>query len=151
MHTRALGLFLAVAFASLSALHVFWAAGGRWGAAVAIPRRALGGAVSDRPAFTPRPAGTLLVALGLAAAAALVLAQAGALSLPLGARWIKGGTLALGVLFLLRAVGDFRYVGVFKSVRGTDFARYDTFLFIPLCVLLGGGAVWLALSRRVAT
>src|SRR4051812_11433869 len=148
MTQRGIGLLLATLFAALSAVHVFWAAGGRWGASAAIPRRVQAG-LSDRPLFTPRPAGTLAVAVGLALAAALVLAQAGRISLPIGPRWIKGGTLLLGILFVLRAVGDFRYLGLFKTVRGSEFARFDTMLYVPLCLLLGAGALWLALSRRV--
>jgi hypothetical protein len=147
--SRALGLLLAVVFAALCALHVFWAAGGRWGASVAIPRRAVAAGARPGPSlFRPRSGGTLLVAVALAIAAATVLAQAGWLSLPFSLAWIRRATLALGALFLLRAVGDFRYVGLFKSIRDTGFARYDTFLFVPLCLLLGGGALWLGAAGR---
>lgn len=150
MTARTLGLLLAVVFAALSALHVFWAAGGRWGAAVAVPRRASPSDVkaADRPLFTPRPAGTLLVALLLAAAAGLVLAQGGTVRLPLGAALLRNATLLLGAVLVARAVGDFRYVGLFKSVRSSDFARYDTLFFTPLCLALGAGALWLGWARR---
>jgi hypothetical protein len=42
----------------------------------------------------------------------------------------------IAALFLLRAIGDFKYVGFFKSVSQTDFARLDSLLFTPLCLLI---------------
>ncbi|NRF91294.1 DUF3995 domain-containing protein [Paenibacillus frigoriresistens] len=33
-------------------------------------------------------------------------------------------------------MGDFKYVGLFKRVKQTRFATYDTFLFTPLCLWL---------------
>lgn len=35
---------------------------------------------------------------------------------------------------LARAVGDFRLVGFFKKVKGSEFALMDTLLYSPLCV-----------------
>ena len=61
---RILAAGLIAIFVALSALHVFWAAGGRAGGAVAIPRH------GGEALFTPSPLGTLAVAVALAAAAA---------------------------------------------------------------------------------
>ncbi|WP_268893745.1 DUF3995 domain-containing protein [Paenibacillus puerhi] len=33
-------------------------------------------------------------------------------------------------------MGDFRYVGMFKRVRGSRFARHDNYVFTPLCFWL---------------
>ena len=46
----------------------------------------------------------------------------------------------------LRAVGDFRMVGFWKTVRDTPFARWDTRLFSPLCVAI---AALVALADRL--
>jgi hypothetical protein len=48
----------------------------------------------------------------------------------------RTGAWVLVVLFALRAVGDFRYVGFFKRVRGTPFGRRDTIAYSPLCAIL---------------
>jgi hypothetical protein len=48
---------------------------------------------------------------------------------------------------LLRAVGEFRYVGLFKRVRGTKFAVLDTFVYSPLCLLLGAGVALVAFQH----
>ncbi len=59
-------------------------------------------------------------------------------------RWLPGkllltnivhryGLLCIGLLFGLRTIGDFKYVGSTKWVRNTPFARYDITLYTPLC------------------
>ncbi len=44
---------------------------------------------------------------------------------------------AISAIFILRAIGDFKYVGFFKSVTGTEFASLDTMFYSPLCLGLG--------------
>jgi hypothetical protein len=56
--------------------------------------------------------------------------------------------VARGSVFVLRAIGEFRLVGFFKSVRGTPFAHWDTWLYSPLSLLIGLGALWLASTSR---
>jgi len=124
---------LASVLAFLSGLHTYWALGGRWGRGAAIPQ------VDGRPAFTPSRFATLLVALGLAAAAVLPLVRTGAFPFAVPAWLSQWSAVFLALIFLLRAVGDFRLVGFFKRVRGTPFAIWDTRLFSPLCLLLAAG------------
>lgn len=49
---------------------------------------------------------------------------------------IRYGTTAIGVIFLLRAMGDFRYMGIFKKATGTQFARNDSRYYIPLSLII---------------
>jgi len=51
--------------------------------------------------------------------------------------WINLGAWVIAALFLLRAMGDFRYVGFTKSIRSTNFAAYDTKIFTPLSLTIG--------------
>ena len=137
--TLLLALVLAAIFAALSAIHVYWAFrdGGD-----------LGGAVPEKdgqPLFRPGPGSCLAVALALALAAGFCLAQGGLVP------WVPAALARLGVwvlvaVFTLRAIGDFRYVGFFKRVRGTRFAKLDTRYFSPLCLLLAGLALGLVLQ-----
>ena len=124
---------LAFVLSFLSGLHIYWALGGRWGWGAAIPQ------VDGRPAFTPSRFATLLVALGLAAAAVLPLVRAGALPFAVPPSLSQWSAVFLALIFFIRAVGDFRLVGFFKRVRGTPFAIWDTRLFSPLCLLLAAG------------
>ena len=59
-------------------------------------------------------------------------------------RWDFDSRVAV---FLGRVVGDFRWFGVFKQMRGTAFAWWDTWLFVPLCLLLALGCLVAALSE----
>ena len=127
---RILGIVVAVIFALLGLLHLYWAGGGRFGRGAAIPT------AGGERLLNPSPVGTILVAAALFAAALVVLGRLkfwGA-GLPVWIFYV--GTWVISALFLLRTVGDFRYVGFFKSVSGTDFARWDTMLFSPLCLFI---------------
>jgi hypothetical protein len=134
-----IALVLTLVLACLSGLHVYWALGGRWGWGTTIPQ------VDGRPAFTPSRFATLLVALGLAAAAVLPLVRTGAFPFPVPPWLSQWSAVFLAFVFFIRAVGDFRLVGFFKRVRGAPFAIWDTRLFSPLCLLLAAG------FARVAT
>ncbi|NOK62421.1 MAG: DUF3995 domain-containing protein [Chloroflexi bacterium AL-W] len=127
-----IAVLLATVLLLLSGLHVFWAFGGRWGISAAIPTVEPG----DQRLFTPSPLATLAVAMALLVASLLVLLRADILSIMLPS-WIpRLGVWSLAMVFALRAIGDFRYVGFFKRVRQTTFARMDTQFYSPLCVLL---------------
>jgi hypothetical protein len=49
-------------------------------------------------------------------------------------------------VFGLRAIGDFRYLGFFKRVTGTRFARADTLIYSPLCAGLAAMAAVVAVG-----
>ena len=122
---------LAMILASLSLLHAYWALGGRWGVEFTIP------VVEGRRAFTPSPLATWAVCGLLALAVGLVARRS-----PLIGIW------GLAVVFLLRAIGEFRMVGLFKSIKDTDFARWDTRLYSPLCLLIALLAAAVATSSN---
>ena len=105
------GVALGAVFGLLAALHVFWAFGGTWGAGAAVAE------IDGRPRFVPSRGATLAVAAALIGAAVVVLARAD-LILGFVPRWASQGAAGvLGAVFVLRAVGDFRLMGFFKSVR----------------------------------
>lgn len=131
---RFLGILLAVVFGLLSLFHIFWAAGGRFGGAAAIPT------TNGAPLFTPSAFGTLLVAAALLLAMLAVLGRIGVWGANLPAWIFRLAALGISLLFLLRAIGDFHYLGFFKTVSGTDFARLDTWLFSPLCLFIAVAA-----------
>jgi hypothetical protein len=134
------GRLAAIILAALAALHVYWVLGGKAGKGSAIPTR------DGEPVLRPGAIGTLLVAGALFIMATLLAIRTG---------WIASNPLFVlssvatwlnCALFGLRAIGDFRYVGFFKSVRDTRFARLDTLIYSPICVLLALLAGWAALS-----
>jgi hypothetical protein len=117
-----------------------------------FPARAESGAVPSiggKPLFVPSARATVAVGIVLLGFAALVSATAGLWlpSLPRPALSWLSYALALGLL--LRAIGEFKYVGFFKRVRGSRFARLDTLLYSPLCLVLAVGVALIA--RQNAT
>jgi hypothetical protein len=143
------GIAVAAVFAALSALHVYWALGGSFGMAAAVPevpstRGEHAGDGTLKKAFTPSAAMTLLVAVALGSVGAIVCLRAGVFA-PARTHWLLRWALAAVALILMaRAVGDLRLVGFFKKIRGTRFAVLDTWLYSPLCVLLAIGLAWLS-------
>ncbi len=117
----------------LAGIHIYWAAGGKAGKGAAVPIK------NGRPVLMPGPMITLLVAVGLFAIAALLAARIGWLTLP-GFPYqrdlVQIAVWLIAAVFALRAIGDFRYVGFFKRVRDSRFARLDTFAYSPLCACL---------------
>lgn len=150
MMIRGLGFLTAGVFVTLALLHVYWAAGGVWGRAVAIPTRVPNAAAANGARlFNPSRAGTVAVAAGLLLAALVVLGRMGFGGAPVP-RWVfVWGCWLLALAFLARAVGEFRYVGLFKRVRGTDFANWDTWLFTPLCLFIAAAVAVVNYASKV--
>jgi len=109
-------------FLFLGGIHLYWVFGGQWGLRYALPSNAEGVLV-----LQPRKIGTVGVAC--------CLFVAGLLSIGLLA-WGTWPFLVIGILFGLRVIGDFKYVGVGKKIKNTAFAQKDATVFIPLCVYL---------------
>jgi len=131
-------LALALVLALLAVLHVYWAFGGTWASAHTVEEDDEG-----KPRYAPGFLDTMLVAVALASAALILLVEGGyAFAPPL----VRIAVAVIGLVFLARAVGDFRSFGFFKRERGTPFARRDTFVYSPLCLALGLGSLWAALS-----
>ena len=130
---------LAGVFGCIAALHVRWAFGAGGGGAATLPTRTDGTFL-----FTPSRAGTLAVAAALTIAGLLVLGRSGVM-VRVAPDFVYGiGTWALGAVLLLRTVGDFRYVGLFKRERRTPFAQSDTRIYTPLCAALAAGVFYVA-------
>ena len=100
---------LAVILGGLSLLHAYWTLGGRRGSAYTVPT------VNGRRLFDPTPVATWVVSGLLGIAVILVMGKVG---------WIGTGPLpvlfdvgvwVLGLVFMLRAVGNLRTFGFFLA------------------------------------
>jgi hypothetical protein len=102
--------------------------------------------VQGKPLFVPSPLSTIAVGFALLAFAGLVALTGGLVAPvlpPVILAWLSYG-LALGLL--ARAIGDFKYVGFFKRIRDSRFARWDTWFYSPLCLLLCFGVAIVAIN-----
>ncbi|HEX8624683.1 MAG TPA: DUF3995 domain-containing protein [Allosphingosinicella sp.] len=130
-------LLLALTIIAFAAgFHLHWALGGRAGYSVSLPQRPDGTPVMSHRLPWWRPAAGA-VAAGLGALALLLAAHAGHVAVPLPPGFARAALLATGAAFVARALLPNRYVGFFKSLRTTRWARFDTRLYSPLFLLLG--------------
>ena len=127
---QAFAFVAAIILMAVGSVHLYWAAGGISLKDGAIPSR------DGKPVFSPSAMMTASVAIGLFAFAFLLLVATGVIPTPVPATLLRAAAGCLAVVFALRAVGDTRYVGFFKHVKGSPFAKRDTFIYSPLCVLL---------------
>lgn len=118
-------------FLFLSFLHIYWAFGGTWAKKNTLPVK-----VSGELALKPSNFGTLIVGLGLSLFAFVTLANIGFADQLIERKYIHLATYAIAGIFCLRAIGDFKYVGLMKSVKETNFAKDDTRMYVPLCLAL---------------
>lgn len=130
-----IAITLILIFLLLSAIHIYWALGGKRDSGTVIPTRD-----DHTKVMMPGMVPTLTVALGLLFFGAVVFLnsfEANVRDIPGIGLIRKYGLGAIAGIFILRAVGDFNYVGFFKKVRNTAFARNDTRYYSPLCLLIG--------------
>ena len=137
--TTAVTAVCIVILALAAAFHFYWGLGGRTGSGVSLPHHEDGSVV----VVNNSRAGAIVVGLALVAVALLVLALVDAFAAPVPRAWLRTGVALWAVIFIARAISWSRYVGMFKRVRHTRFARYDTWLYSPLCLLLGLGLFYL--------
>ena len=127
--------------AMIGLLHAYWACGGRLSMGAAVPQ--IGGVA----AFRPSAAATWAVAIALSLAALTVAAAGNLVEVP-GPAWVHvGGAILLALIFTARAVGDFGLVGFFKTRGDGSFARLDTWVYSPLCLLLAA-AIGIIVATR---
>lgn len=122
-------LFTFTVLMMIGGLHLYWAFGGRWGGRAAVPSKSDGKAV-----FKPRPVETFVVAVIIIAVGLLLLAQSDFLSIYRPNNYTEWGCLVCALVFLIRSIGEFKYIGFTKRIKGTSFAVNDTRFYSPLCL-----------------
>lgn len=141
--TAALPLALSAIFIVLAGWHFFMAL---------APSSEQGGAVpmaEGKPLFKPSRAATVAVGIVLLGFAALVAATGAVIDLGIAPAPLRWMSAALAAGLLGRAIGEFKYLGFFKRVKGSRFATLDTWVYSPLCLLLAAGVAYNA-ARTVS-
>jgi hypothetical protein len=127
-----LSILLFTVFTSLALIHFYWLFGGKWGLKEAIPTKEDG-----TPNIKPPKIATLIVGCGLALLGIFYLIKASILTVYVP-NWVIGyGSWIIPSIFILRAIGEFKYVGLFKKIKDTTFGKADTKIFVPLCLTIG--------------
>jgi hypothetical protein len=134
------GSVLLIIFLFLALLHIYWGAGGKWGRAASIPTKKDGKKLID-----PGPLACFIVASGLLVFAFFISAKVQLILLNIPGWMLNSALWIIAVVFLLRAIGDFKYIGFFKKITATHFGEMDTKYYSPLCLLIGLSVIILQL------
>jgi hypothetical protein len=127
-----IGLLLSSIFLFLAVIHFYWGLGGKWGANASIPTKENG-----EKLINPKPADCFVIAIGLITFGVLVLVKSRLISMMLPSVILNYGIGVIASIFLLRAIGEFRYLGFFKKIKNTTFGQLDTKYYAPLCMIIG--------------
>ena len=133
-----LGLIVTLTFVVLALWHFGMALSPAGSMSSAVPSE------SGKPLFVPSIKATVAVGVVLLLFGFLVAGTAGLIEVGLPPQVLSWSSYALALGLLARAVGEFKYVGFFKRVHGSRFARLDTLLYSPLCLLLAVGVALVA-------
>ena len=139
--SNVLAITICFAFLALGLWHFYMAFAGGTGESAAVPR------LDGKPLFVPSAGATVAVGVVLLLCATLVAGTSGLVSLGLPPRPLSWLSYATALALLARAVGEFKYVGFFKRVRGSRFATMDTLVYSPLCLMLSAGVAWVAIDQ----
>lgn len=132
MITTILSIILFVIFSALGLIHFYWLSGGKWGLEKALPTKNNG-----EKAIEPPKIATVIVGIGLISFGLIYLIKTGLFNFQVPNWIITYGSWIIPSIFILRAIGDFNYVGIFKKIKNTEFAKADSKWFIPLCLIIG--------------
>lgn len=127
-----IALFNAIALFIIGGFHVYWAAGGTVGSKVVLPEMEKEGL-----AFKPSNFATVIVGLIFFGLGLFPLVAVNVLKIKLPQIVDDYMMIGLGCVFIARAIGEFKYVGFFKSIKHTNFAKYDSKYFSPLALIMG--------------
>ena len=112
---------------SLALIHFYWAFGGKFGLDKALPTDAEGNRLLNPSKFMTFVVGFILLGFSYVSYK-LYTGDESPIIVYVG--------YGLSILFFLRVIGDFNLVGLFKKVKNTEFSKYDTWVYIPLCLFV---------------
>ena len=130
-------LFTSAVLLAVAGIHAYWTAGGLWPARDEASLAELVVGTADHG--MPGPFLCALVVAALLAAATLVLAGGGVISLPGDARLVDLGVWVVAGVFALRGAGGLLLPWIRPEMAGTPFARANHRFYSPLCLLLAVG------------
>ncbi|WP_222984699.1 DUF3995 domain-containing protein [Flagellimonas meishanensis] len=124
-----LATIISIVLIFLAALHFYWSIFGIKDPEAVLPKRS-----GNNITFSPGKFGAALVGVALLFFAFIFINK---VLMLLDHPWLKYISVGIGMIFIVRAFGDFKYVGFFKTAKNSKFSALDTRYYSPLCLLLG--------------
>ena len=127
-----LSLFLIIIFFVLGIIHLNWVFGGDFGFDKSLPTKENGERVLNPKKMESAVVGIVLIVFGVfyGVKSELIVFQ-------IDDQLLVYGAYIIPAIFILRAIGEFKYVGFFKRIKNTEFGKLDTRFFSPLCLTIG--------------
>lgn len=126
---------LIIVFLSISIIHFYWAFGGQKWAAGAVPDAWHEGYFDPR-SKTKIMMATLVIAFGFLIFIGIVASNYFNIIGPFNQEMARIGTIIIGCIFGVRAIGDFKNFGLFKKKLDTVFSQMDSRIYSPLCLVI---------------
>ena len=126
-----LAKLLVTMFSMLALIHFFWASGGKWGFESVLPTDEGGIRM-----LNPNKADSIFIGVALSLCGLFYWFTFISASVRTPSLVKKIGLWVIPLIFALRALGDFKYIGFFKQVKSTEFTKLDTWFFSPLCLTI---------------
>ena len=139
-----LSVINALIFTIISGFHFYWAMGGKVGFDVVLPSNTDG-----VKSLNPSKSITFIAACVFLSVAIFYLIKVDLIPIKLNGLIELFGLYPLAIVLIIRAIGDFKYVGFFKTTKNTPFAVYDTRYYSPLCLFLGLSTLVLQLLSTI--
>jgi len=127
-----LSIILFLIFTILGGFHLYWFFGGIWALEKVIPSKDNVANTLRIPKFATLIVGLVLISFGL-----IYLIKTGLINVPIPIWVANYGCWVIPSIFILRSIGEFNYIGFFKKIKNTEFAKADSKLFSPLCLAIG--------------
>ena len=127
-----LSILLSILLIGLGLIHFNWVVGGNFGFSESLPTKENGERV-----LNPKKIDSAIVGIGLTAFGFFYLLKSGVIEFIIPGWIMAYGSWIIPIIFLLRAIGEFKYVGFFKKIKKTEFGKLDTKFFSPLCLIIG--------------
>jgi hypothetical protein len=131
-----LSVINALIFTVISGFHFYWAMGGKVGFDVVLPSNTEGYKV-----LNPSKSITYIASLVFLNIAIFYLRHVEIIHFPMNNTLDNYGLELLFIVLIIRAIGDFKYAGFFKTIKNTPFAHYDSTYYSPLCLFLGSSTL----------
>lgn len=103
--------------------------------------------IDGKPRFIPSKTAIWMVTVAVVIGILIILGRMEIWGANLPAWVFKTGIWAIFIVFIIRIVGNFWFYGLFKKIKDTSFAYWDTKLYIPLCLVMAGLTIVVALSK----
>ncbi len=127
----ALAILNSLFFAALALIHLNWLLGGSFGSHLLIPTDG-----NNRLLYKPNGTKVAVLCAGFLLFILVNLMRTGILVESTVEPISRYGIAAIGMLLLLRAIGDFSYVGFSKRFYNSRFAYTDSWIFSPVCLVM---------------